>query len=232
MPDDSIKANITYSNPNTPEELKREIRAIRESFIASCQKQYFAFVAATTGLAIFHKELDNSFKDATIRGIDTSQGEAALLSVFGTKIAKMDAQQARKSSEPGGTFEDLHAKAFIVLVYSLWDENSRKQIADKLPAKIRTEEENDRVKRVKSNLMGDIRYIRNHIVHPRAKIGNLKVLPEKSWKRMVRYGITEPAIGVLKEQINAIEIEICNIPECKCSQNGGSRCLGMLTARD
>lgn len=226
MPDDSIKANITYSNPNTPEELKREIRAIRESFIASCQKQYFAFVAATTGLAIFHKELDNSFKDATIRGIDTSQGEAALLSVFGTKIAKMDAQQARKSSEPGGTFEDSHAKAFIVLVYSLWEDNFRVQIANKLPI---NEKENDRVK---SNLMGDIRYIRHHIVHPSAKIGNLKVLPEKSWKRTVQYGITEPAIGVLMEQINAIEIKICNIPECKCSQNGGSRCLGMLTARD
>jgi len=253
-----LKDRITYSNPDIPNELKDEVCAILTPFIDGCHIQYFAFIAGLLGIAVFHQQRKDEIKDVISCGIThTQEGKATIYSAFGTKVAEMNHHKSIDHSmrsyefenltqasqrhygnssnvkrHKGGKFEDLHAKSFIVLVFSLWEDNFRVQIANKLPI---NEKENDRVKRVKSNLMGDIRHIRNYIVHPSVcieELNELKLLPKELWREMTPKGITEVMAGVLKEQINAIEIEICNIPECKCSQNSDVRCLGMLATRD
>ena len=57
----------------------------------------------------------------------------------------------------GGEFETIFAKAFVVLVYQLWEEVARHKISLALEVG-----HND----VKSDLMGEWRYLRNWIVHP------------------------------------------------------------------
>ena len=60
----------------------------------------------------------------------------------------------------GGEFETIFAKAFVVLVYQLWEEFARHKISLALGV-----EHND----VKSDLMGEWRYLRNWIVHPNSE---------------------------------------------------------------
>ena len=55
-----------------------------------------------------------------------------------------------------GKFSDIIYKSFIIRIYSDWDENYRYELAKEFKR-----EKND----IKSDLMGDIRIIRNWIVH-------------------------------------------------------------------
>tara|TARA_A100001391_G_scaffold161013_2_gene119843 strand:+ start:572 stop:1006 length:435 start_codon:yes stop_codon:yes gene_type:complete len=70
----------------------------------------------------------------------------------------------------GGLFTDTLAKSLIVLLYSEWDELYRHRLAKEIGVEATA---------VKADLMGDIRQIRNWIVHNKSVVGNkpLKVLP-------------------------------------------------------
>ena len=70
----------------------------------------------------------------------------------------------------GGLFTDTLAKSLIVLLYSEWDELYRHRLAKEIGVEGTAGQ---------ADLMGDIRQIRNWIVHNKSVVGNkpLKVLP-------------------------------------------------------
>jgi hypothetical protein len=71
-----------------------------------------------------------------------------------------------------GEFFDTIAKSLLVLLYSRWDEYYRPLFANDIGADPKT---------VRCNLLGDLRHIRNCIVHAKSVVTNehtkLKVLP-------------------------------------------------------
>jgi len=259
MPDDAIKANITYSNPNTPENSKKAVYDIVTRFIDSCQMQYFAVAEAMRSISQFGERLmldvesgkskpgyivyiqptpqvtrlgsnktitlqsitelvgytdsDDNLKDLHPRALPQpgkpakTSGRHKTSPVAKDKSAKMRAGEIAKHHE-SGKFEDFHAKAFIVFMYSLWDENYRNQIAKELSiAK----------DKVKYDLMGDLRLIRNCIVHDNSVIddGTMKDFKalHKIWKAITPRKfllITKYMIGDLLEQIESIQLRIDN----------------------
>jgi hypothetical protein len=70
-------------------------------------------------------------------------------------------------------FADLLAKALLVAIYALWDEVYRPELA---------REEGVKVANVRSNLMGDLRKLRNCVVHGKSRVpsGGLQ-LSELGW---------------------------------------------------
>jgi len=101
----------------------------------------------------------------------------------------------------GGTYEDFIAKAIIVLIYAEWEEVSRPAIAAELGAKP------DEVKCV---LMGDLRRIRNCIIHNRSSLTEEAVrVKELGWDFSVsRLTVTKEMLAVLIDQINSMYVRI------------------------
>ncbi|APP74480.1 hypothetical protein BJD12_03520 [Xanthomonas vesicatoria ATCC 35937] len=73
-------------------------------------------------------------------------------------------------SSKGGLFTDTLAKSLIVSLYSEWDELYRHRLAKEMGVDASA---------IRADLMGDIRHVRNWIVHNKSVVGvkPLKVLP-------------------------------------------------------
>lgn len=104
----------------------------------------------------------------------------------------------------GGTFEAEHAKACVILIFTLWEENYRGKIADIMAAR-----KND----VACKLMSDVRYVRNRIIHDNGIIPNdfqdkLTLLSQIWAVGPGELKITSSMLHSLMEQINALRVEI------------------------
>ena len=119
-------------------------------------------------------------------------------------IASMGQGELLESLEKGGAFEDQHAKALIVVIFHLWEEYYRPSIATALTVK------HDQVE---SSLMGDIRLVRNLIIHAKSMIPDefstrLELLP-KIWSlEPGELKNTEEMVHSWMEQLNAIHLRI------------------------
>ena len=108
------------------------------------------------------------------------------------------------SLQKGGEFENIQARAFIVFIYQLWDDEYRGAIADSLSVK---------KNRIECPLMGDFRLVRNLIIHkgsviPAGFSGNLEFLSE-IWNLLPGdLTISQDMTLSLMEQLNAIHITI------------------------
>ena len=110
-----------------------------------------------------------------------------------------------KGLEEGGEFENQHAKAFLVLIYHLWDEKYRPAIGSLLSV--------DPTKQVLCDLMGDVRRVRHLIIHndsvvPQGFMHRLTMLQEIWNLQPGELKLTEKMIQSLMEQINAIRVNI------------------------
>ena len=110
-----------------------------------------------------------------------------------------------KGLEEGGEFESQHARAFVVLIYHLWDEKCRPAIGKLLSV--------DPKKQVRCDLMGDLRLVRNLIIHndsvvPQGFANRLTMLQEIWNLQPGELKLTEKMIHSLMEQINAIRVNI------------------------
>ena len=109
-----------------------------------------------------------------------------------------------KGLKKGGEFENQHAKALVVFMYHLWDENFRNRIAKIISVPKR---------QVKCALMGDIRQVRHLIIHKNSVVpqnfsAKLEFLSQ-IWDLEPReLTITEKMVHSLMEQINAIRVQI------------------------
>ncbi len=105
------------------------------------------------------------------------------------------------SAQKDGDFSNQIAKSFICSIYSLWDEFYRHNIAA---------ENNCGQKQVASNLMGDIRHIRNCIVHKKSIITNeQEKIKEINWLLIPgELVISEEMFQILIDQINHMTVTI------------------------
>ena len=182
---------------------------ILEAFRDDCQRQYITFFTARQGNANFLDRFRHVWEQqehgnenpmisigSRFPNLEQSPGQST--------IVQMPLSDFLEWLRPGGESENQHTKALIVFMYHLWEEGFRKKIADSLSISQDW---------VKCDLMGDIRHIRNCIIHNNSVISQdllnrLKILSQIWDIRLGKLLISENMIHLLMEQINAIRVTI------------------------
>lgn len=120
----------------------------------------------------------------------------------GRAHSEMKMPVAVAHSEKNGAFTDIFAKALIVLMYTEWDELYRHNMAQELGVKASD---------LKSDLMGDLRHIRNWIVHNKsrvdAKCKAIKLLPWSLSEDEV-LNINKEQMAQLMDHINSMQVRV------------------------
>jgi len=101
-----------------------------------------------------------------------------------------------------GEFQDILYKSLIVHIYSIWEREYRKKIADELGKG-----------KIESDLMGDLRYMRNAILHNnqndlKGMQNDLKGIEYEPWRSKLQreFRITSDIIGSLQEKLNQFSV--------------------------
>ena len=182
--------------------------SLLKEFRTDCQKQYLAFSRMVNGRHLAYEQfrsiikpedMDKPFSEGSVLpGSEQSPGKSV--------IAEMSQGELLEGLKEGGEFENQHGKALLILIYHRWCEHFRKRIADAMSVPI---------DQVECDLMGDIRLVRNMIIHENSVISHgfstkLKLLPEiKHWNlEPGALTITEKMVHSLMEQINAIQVRV------------------------
>ena len=155
----------------------RDVLKFLDEYRDVCQMQYIAFNGVCNGRSLAYERFKSSSDPASMDNT-LSVGTAfpgSKQSPGASTIASMKIGDFLKGLEEGGEFENQHAKAFIVLIYHLWDEKYRPAIGKLLSV--------DPKKQVLCDLMGDIRQVRNQIIHndsvvPQGFVHKLTILQE------------------------------------------------------
>ena len=133
-------------------------------FQASCERHYICYAMAGYGV-------DEVAKIFNSRSVKPNKRLSA-----GTKLPKVTDNANLQPSitfeelfscQKSGKFRELIARSLVIDIYTEWEEVRRKKIA-----KICGVEKNN----VNADLMGDVRNIRNFLVHKKWKDKKLKVL--------------------------------------------------------
>ena len=180
--------------------------AILDEFRSTCQKQFIAFEPTVNGRPMAYERFSKQVKPEH-RGnrfsVGTGFPDAEQLPGRST-IANITIGELLEGLKMGGDFDNQHAKAVIVFIYHLWDESYRVRIADSLGVK---------PCKVTCDLMGDLREIRNAIIH------NSSIIEEKTLQKLkfllgiwriesAELVVTGTMLHALMEQLNAIRVDI------------------------
>ena len=179
---------------------------ILEEFRSACQRQYIAFSGSVNGRQLarerWSRALSPEHRDkAFLVGTGPPDGEQVPAR---STIASIPQGELLEGLKDGGEFESQHAKALIVFIYHLWEEYFR----DKMAGALRVEKN-----KVHCDLMGDVRQIRNSIIHDNSELtaddlSKLQFLPG-IWKiGEGQLDLTGTMVHSLMEQVNAIRVDI------------------------
>lgn len=191
--------------PNTmQEDLPNKGVEVLEEFRSDCQRQYFAFSGALNGRLLAHEKFKSLLKHPNNtffvgRGPPDSGQQPGR-----STIAQMRQGDFLECLKPGGVFEDQNAKAFLVTIFHRWDEHFRPSIARLLSVPPNA---------VQCDLMGDLRIVRNAIVHASSDISSpdiarLRILSQIWQVEPGKLTVNDEMIDSLMEQINAIRVRV------------------------
>ena len=165
-------------------------------FQKSCHEYYACYVAASLGLSSIANKIasPNPNRSANLYFVEGHPDE-------GNSRAVMNMGEFIDKSMRNSNFSCAIAGAFVVAIYSEWSELYRNKCATELGVS---------TKDVKSDLMGDLRIIRNYIVHDDSKVPNecakLKTLGWNLEPGKLR--ITGPMFSMLIDQINHLIVRL------------------------
>jgi hypothetical protein len=182
---------------------------ILAEFQARGHELYTCFVFAAAGLnrAAEHlrPHLTGEANQTLLVG-DTAPGQ-------GKAQARIKMQDLIAFSSKGGLFTDTLAKSLIVSLYSEWDELYRHRFAKEIGVEASA---------VRADLMGDLRQIRNWIVHNKSVVGDkpLKVLP---WQLSAGslLSISEKCFVQFMDQLNEMQVYVADA-QSGAQATGGS----------
>ncbi len=203
----------------SPQQGVSEAIELLEEFRSACHKYYFAFSHATLGYEAQHQRYEKIIDPANF-GIPISTGSTppnANQSPGSSTIAEMTQGELLKSLRDGGLFEDHVAKSLVVVMYHLWNEYYRPRIAKAVFAE---------ANQVECTLMGDIRRVRNLIIHGNSVLpanfpATLAFLPQIWGLESGVLRITRGMVHSLMEQVNALRLTIIDPrPIAKCPTCG------------
>ena len=121
-------------------------------------------------------------------------------------VAQIGTSELIESMRPGGEFENLNAKGLIVLIYTLWEDSARFDLAKVFGIKDKNQ--------ITCDLMGDMRLLRNMIVHRSDKARKeyerkAAVLP-RLWGPIATADLvlTNSMVYELMGELNCIQVEV------------------------
>lgn len=165
-------------------------------FQKHCQKYYICYTFSSMGLKSGADKLTDLNADRS-KSIIIGTGHPD----DGNWHGSMNIGELIVSSQKNGDFPNQIAKSFICAIYSLWDEFYRHRIAT---------ENGSEQKKVTSDLMGDIRHIRNCIIHHKSIISNEQTkMRELNWNLIPgELIISEEMFQTLIDQVNKMTVSI------------------------
>ena len=177
-----FRVRLSYPLAASREAVEQGIKVLEE-FRAGCQKGYCAFSGSVTGqrdaIAKYKQLLTSPEKRFSV-GRGPPGGEQL---PGRSTIATLRQGEFLDAMDEGGEFENLRNQALLVMIYHRWDEVYRYRISRAFGVR-----KND----VYCVLMGDVRLVRNVIVHENAVVtGELACrFLERIWapSRLVSYG--------------------------------------------
>lgn len=185
-----------------------------EDFRAECHKTYFAFNGVLNGRLAILERYKEFLNYAEILAGPGGPGPERRISA-GTTLpdgeekpgksttAVLTQGQLLASFAKGGEVEDMQNKAFLVMLYQRWDEWYRHRIAKELGL-----EKN----KVRCSLMGEVRQLRNVVIHDNGMVpeGFSAPLLSRIWSGIPPgfLVITDEMVTALTEQVNAVLVEV------------------------
>ena len=128
-------------------------------------------------------------------------------SIGESTIAQITFGDLLEAMADGGEFDQLNIQAFLVFVYTLWEESTRHRIAALLHVK---------KCKVKCDLFGDLRLIRNSIVHKseetRVEYCKKAILIPELWPSYPNdETFTASMVQALMEQLKAVQVYVGDV---------------------
>lgn len=206
-----FQPRIDFSIHMLGENIENVVAALNtvQEFVSATRRYYIAFFTAIHGIRQFVERYGNIFvpehADKTLfigsGPPDTPQSPGI------STLGQIRQGELMESLAIGGTFEDYHSKALIVTIFHLWDEYFRPRLATQL---------NVKSNQVRCALMGDMRHVRNWIIHQQSvvPVDHTAKLPfiKQIWHlEPGQLLITSKMIDTLMEQANALRVVI--VPE-------------------
>ena len=154
-----MRVRIKHSDGMLEADVRSAIRVLDE-FRFQCQRLYVAFDGMVNGRSLmlgYWQGLSVSRNNKFSMGSQLPPGEQR---IGMSTNAEITFGELSDGMIDGGEFDQLGTKAMLVFMYTLWEETTRDNIADALQVKR---------SRVRCDLMGDMRHLRNFIVHPSEK---------------------------------------------------------------
>ena len=182
-------------------ESQREIATeLLGEFQNRVHRLFFAFGDLGHGRDLLKNQFEHTF--------DPSQSESLYAATYQVNddpnniqlrtIAAMKQGELIVALQRGGEFENQNCHALIVFIYHLWDEYYRPRIAVALGL--------ENPNQLKSNFFGDIRLIRNAIIH------NKTVLKESDYRKLkVLAGLQELRPGELKLTVKTAQVLVAGL---------------------
>lgn len=138
-------------------------------FRARCQELYVSFSVANIGLAEQRTQFIAKLPRGTYGTIGFVSREADFASPpLSHSVPQMSIDQYIKAMEPDGEFVQYQNKTLLVFIYQTWEDYIRPQIAKLYSVD---------VTQVRCDLMGEIRHVRNDIIHRQGRIPLKRELP-------------------------------------------------------
>ena len=194
---------------NVPEDVLGDAVKFLDDYRGACQKQYIAFNRVCNGRHLAYDRYKSASNPANMDktifiGTAFPNSPISKQSPGSSTIASMKIREFLEGLAEGGEFENQQAKAFLVFVFHLWEEKYRPAISRVLSVD---------VKQVKCDLMGDIRLVRNLIIHedavvPRGFVDKLALLQEIWTIQPGELKLTGKMIHSVMEQLNALRVDI------------------------
>ena len=187
--------------PKIGDEASAEIQNTMQRFSSDCQMMFVWFAAILGSQNAMRDHLRHVAAHDEPFTINTYRPDGRVDAV----LARVPVDSVIKAFTEAGDFERLYAKAFVVFTYQIWEEVARREIA----AALNLENPNH----IKSDLMGDLRYLRNWLVHRSESaesdfFGKAKMLPEALSMQRGDPSLTANGVATLMRHVNHMQVDV------------------------
>ena len=187
--------------PKISEEANAEIKSTMQQFSSDCQMMLIWFMATLGSQNAMRNHLKHIAEQDKPFTINTYRPDGRVDSV----LAHVPVDSVIEAFGKSGDFERLYAKAFVVFTYQTWEEVARPKIATALKV-----EEPDHIA---SDLMGDLRHLRNWLLHRTQKAGSdffskAKTLPKILNMHPGDPSLTANGVATLMQHLNHMQVDV------------------------
>ena len=187
--------------PKIGDEASAEIQHTMQQFSSDCQMMLIWFAAILGSQNAMRDHLNHIAAQDEPFTINTYRPDGRVDSV----LARVPVDSVIEAFTEAGKFERLYAKAFVVFTYQTWEEVARPKIATALNV--------ENPNHIKSDLMGDLRHLRNWLVHRTEAAESTffrkaTTLPEVLSMRRGDPSLTANGVATLMRHLNHMQVDV------------------------